>query len=348
MASILLGVRLMLAAVFAAAAAGKLLDLPGSRKALADFGLPVRVASIAGLVLPLAELAVAIALIPAPSARWGALGALLLLLAFLGGIAGALRRGEAPDCHCFGQIHSAPAGPGTLIRNGVLAALAALVLWQGGGPAIDDWIAARSGAELVAVALGIVAALAGLQAHRLWQANRALRAELKTAQAELAMIPAGLQVGLPAPSFVLTDLEGATRSLESLCDRGHIVVLVFATPDCAGCQQLLPDIARWQASLSDRLTIAVVSMGTIERNRPAFAEHGIGDVLLQENVEVMSDYRVRATPSAVLVGPDGRIASAAAAGAVTIESLIRIALRREPSALAIGTAAIERAISEPA
>ena len=35
-------------------------------------------------------------------------------------IAIAMARGKAPDCHCFGQLHSAPAGWKTLARNGVL------------------------------------------------------------------------------------------------------------------------------------------------------------------------------------------------------------------------------------
>ena len=36
--------------------------------------------------------------------------ALALLLAFVGGIVVNLARGTTPDCHCFGQLHSEPAG----------------------------------------------------------------------------------------------------------------------------------------------------------------------------------------------------------------------------------------------
>ncbi len=340
MTHVLLGARLLLAAVFATAAAGKLLDVPGSRKALADFGVPVRVAAVAGLLLPLAELVVAIALIPQASARWAAIGALVLLLAFIGGIAGALRRGQAPDCHCFGQIQSSPAGRATLVRNGLLAALAALVAVQGPGPEVGDWVAARTGAELGLVALGVATAVLGVLALVLWRANRTLGRDLAAARIEIAETPPGLPVGLPAPSFALPDLDGETQTLRSLCARGRDVALIFATPDCGGCRQLLPDIGRWQTSLGDRLTIVVVSTGDAGRNRAAFAEHGIGDVLLQQATELFTDYRVRATPTAVLVDQDGRVASAAAAGAVTIESLVRIALRREEDGLVLGTAVL--------
>ena len=61
--------------VFVAAGAAKLADRAGSRQAVAAFGVPSLATPLATL-LPLAELAVAAALIPAASAWWGALGAL--------------------------------------------------------------------------------------------------------------------------------------------------------------------------------------------------------------------------------------------------------------------------------
>src|SRR5205085_11239986 len=59
---------------------------------------------------------------------WGAVGALVLLLIFVAGIGYNLALGRTPDCHCFGQLHSAPAGWSTLVRNLVLALIAGLVV----------------------------------------------------------------------------------------------------------------------------------------------------------------------------------------------------------------------------
>ena len=84
--------------------------------------MPARLAASAGPALPLAELAVAVALVIRPSARWGAPGALLLLPVFIAGVARAMSQGRTPDCHCFGQLHSEPAGRSTLIRNAAPAA----------------------------------------------------------------------------------------------------------------------------------------------------------------------------------------------------------------------------------
>ena len=57
--SFLLGIRVVLAAVFAVAGAAKLLDQPGTRRSLSDFGVPGRTLPVAALLLPLLELATA-------------------------------------------------------------------------------------------------------------------------------------------------------------------------------------------------------------------------------------------------------------------------------------------------
>src|SRR6185436_11798175 len=54
-----------------------------------------------------------------------------LLTLFTLAIAFNLMRGRAPDCRCFGQLHSSPVGWGTVVRNLVLAAFAALLVLQG-------------------------------------------------------------------------------------------------------------------------------------------------------------------------------------------------------------------------
>src|SRR5579875_1448406 len=127
----LLLARLALAIVFLVAGFAKLADRQGSRQAMTGFGVPVLLAGPFGLLLPIAEIATAVALIPRDSARYGGIAALALLLLFCLGIGLSLARGEAPDCHCFGQLHSSPAGWSTLGRNAGLAVVAAFVVWQG-------------------------------------------------------------------------------------------------------------------------------------------------------------------------------------------------------------------------
>src|SRR5215212_6317049 len=159
MPAFLLGARLVLAGVFAGAGFAKLADRTGSRQAMVDFGLPAALANPLTILLPLAELAVALALIPASTALWGAVGALALLLIFIAGIAINLAGGRKPECHCFGQLHSAPAGWKTLARNGVLAAVAGVILWQGRegvGPSALSWLGTLSAVQLLALIGGLL------------------------------------------------------------------------------------------------------------------------------------------------------------------------------------------------
>ena len=326
MTTAVLAIRMLLAAVFAVAGIAKLRDLEGSRAAMRDFGVPGRLAGPAGVLLPLAELAVAVALVPTPSARWAAVGALLLLLAFIWGIANALRRGESPDCHCFGQLHSAPAGPPTLIRNAVLAGLAIVVVAEAPGAALDDWVAARSAAELVAVGAGIAAIFFGAGWLVMWRERRSLLRQLGRAQRMATSAAPGIPIGSRAPSFSLPDLRGETVTLDSLLARGRPLLVVFVSPGCEQCVELLPKLARWQRSLADRLTLVLMSTGNVKRNEAIFDEYGMSDVLLQEFMEVSDAFRIRGTPSAVVITPDGTVASNPAETVFGIEPLLRTAL----------------------
>src|SRR5947209_18681888 len=117
-----------------------------------DFGVPATLAGPGGTLLPLAELLVAVLLLPTATTWWGALGALILLLVFVAGISYNLACGRTPDCHCFGQLHSAPAGWPTLIRNGLLAAIAASVVRLGpyyADPNVLGWFSALTVAQRI-------------------------------------------------------------------------------------------------------------------------------------------------------------------------------------------------------
>jgi thiol-disulfide isomerase/thioredoxin len=146
----LLADRLLLAAVFFLAGVTKLLDRRGSSKALNDFGVPLGLAQPLSLLLSAAEIVVAVALVPVAFAWYGACGALALLSFFAIGISVTLARGRRPDCRCFGQLHSAPVGWTTLIRNGILAASAGWLISRGrlhAGPSLWAHLAMADGIE---------------------------------------------------------------------------------------------------------------------------------------------------------------------------------------------------------
>ena len=156
---VLLLCRLVLAGVFAGAGVAKLLDRSGSRRAVVEFGVPERLAGPVSVIVPLAEITAAVALVPLATARFGALLAAVLLSCFSVAIANALAHGRTPDCHCFGQVHSAPASVSMLARNLLLLGVALFVAiagWHDAGVSATHWVTTVSAAWLVAIAAGVV------------------------------------------------------------------------------------------------------------------------------------------------------------------------------------------------
>jgi peroxiredoxin/uncharacterized membrane protein YphA (DoxX/SURF4 family) len=329
--------RLLLAGVFAVSGSSKLLDRRGARQGITEFGVPARLAPSAAVALPIVELAIAVALLATPLTWWSALVAAVLLAAFTAAIARNLVLGRRPDCRCFGQIAAGPISRGTLVRNGVFLALAALVIAGGPDRAAPDVYAlllSATASEPLAVVIGAVLLVALVVQTRflgqlLAQNGRLiLRLEEleRSATGHVAAPPpqptVGLPVGTRAPEFSLAGLHGETLTLASLTAAGLPVLLVLGDPGCGPCNAMLPDVGRWQREHAGRLTVAVVTRGTRVANRSKAAEHGLGRVLLQKDRELADSYKAPATPSAVVVSPDGLIASPVAEGAPAIAALV--------------------------
>jgi peroxiredoxin len=85
---------------------------------------------------------------------------------------------------------------------------------------------------------------------------------------------------------------------------------------------MLPEVGRWQEEHAHKLTLALISRGDPDENKTKAQEHGVRNVLLQNDWEVSEAFEVRGTPSAVLVSPDGKVASPVAGGAEGIRALI--------------------------
>ena len=84
-----------------------------------------------------------------------------MLTLFLIAVGVAMIRGRKPDCHCFGQLHSAPVGWPTLIRNCVLAAGAGWFISRGqshSGTDLWKWLASLGTTELKVVIVAVCAA----------------------------------------------------------------------------------------------------------------------------------------------------------------------------------------------
>jgi len=337
---------LLLSAVFVAAGLGKLTDRAGTRKAVGEFGAPDLLVTPLAWLVPAAELAVAIGLLFATTRPAGAAGALVLLGVFSAAISVSLARGEAPDCHCFGQLHSAPASGKTLVRNALLAGLGVVALTER-GPGAFGWIGNLTAVGVLAFAVGVVtvgllvggglAFVSVLRSHgrvllRLDTVERALSdAGLEVPEDEDSLPELGIDPGSPAPAFTAETAAGGRASLADLLEPGLPLLLFFASSSCGPCRALLPRISSWQTEHRGQLTLATVSSGDLAAIRAEAEEHGLESALLDTDLAIFEAYQANATPSAVLISPDGQIASYLASGSDEIEQLVERAAADDES-----------------
>ncbi len=352
----LLIARVFLALIFALAGFTKVVDLARSRRTLIEFGVPEKLAGVAGSSLPFIEIMVAAALLPLESAWWGAIAALALMTVFAAGIGVNLLRGRKPDCNCFGQIHSKPVSWSTFVRNLGLAAVAGVIVAQGrDNPGLSalNWIIDLKSGEIAGLVISLIAV--GLLAVALVYLRRILDQqatvlerieEIKKVIDEDYAEPApveradavppfeGLLVGAPAPSFSLAAVGGGQVSLDDLLAYGKPLLLLFVSPNCFPCKTLLPVVRVWERDYGDRLTVALLSKGSLEETREQIAKHGAKHLLLHGEHSVSEDYLTKWTPAAVLVSRAGRIASQVSYGDEAIRALVNhIVTGADPAAV---------------
>lgn len=159
--------RVALALLLAAAAVHKLRDVDAFCASVTAYELlPHAALGVFARVVPIAELAIAAALVVPATARAGALAAAALLALYALAIAINLARGRRDlDCGCFGASARQTIGPSLVARNLVLiaAALATLAPVDARPLAWLDWVT-------VALAVATLAALYGAADRLLAQA----------------------------------------------------------------------------------------------------------------------------------------------------------------------------------
>jgi peroxiredoxin/uncharacterized membrane protein YphA (DoxX/SURF4 family) len=330
---ILLLIRLFLFGVFVLAGVTKLLDRPGSEKAVKDFGVSDDLAKPVAYALPIVEIVVGLSFLFVGTSWLASIGGLLLLLVFIGGMIYQMAQGNAPDCHCFGQIHSEPVGRSSLIRNIGFAILALLLAVQGSsGQGLDLTTSPNDMLQAVLI-LGILILLAiavfylkkildqQLQITRRIEVLELVSRDGAVVERESAGNPGeSLPIGSPFPEFEMATTGGQRVSLKDLIARKKPMLFVFVGPDCGPCNALYPEIKAWREELKDKLQFVLVSNGKLKANQEKFA--GDPDILLQEKRELAEMVRVRWTPTSVYVNAEGKIASHTVAGDSGLRELV--------------------------
>lgn len=341
MENLLFILRILLVAIFGVAGFAKLYDLSGSKKAVEGFGVPESLAKPLGVLLPIVEIAIAVSLLFVQTSWFGAIGAAVLLGVFIAGMTWQWSKGNAPDCHCFGQVHSEPVSPKSIIRNVVfiLPALGLIVAGKDnqGLNLFDSNINNTTESPMnIIIGLAVIGLLAAvvyfLKQISEQQVQIMRRIEIleftahegtKEVEREDVTNPTeGLPIGSLAPVFELPDLNDKIVTIKDLISPKKTTMFFFVSPTCNPCGALLPEIEEWQTELKDKLNFVFISSGGVKENTDKLAGKTLKKVLLQQDREVAELFGAKWTPTVVLVNSEGRIASRLAAGDTAIRELV--------------------------
>lgn len=128
-----------------------------------------------------------------------------------------------------------------------------------------------------------------------------------------------LAPGEQIPPLAFPDLDGKSFSFEDLRDRHTL--LMFWNPSCGFCQEMLDDVKTWERNASpDAPRLLVISTGDVETNR---AQGFRAPVLLDQKFEAGRLFGADGTPAAVMLDPQGRVASKVGVGAADVLALTR-------------------------
>lgn len=328
-------IRLVLAGVFGVAAFGKLIDREGSEKALRDFGVPGFLVPVFVFALPVAELVVALGLFFVEVSWFAAIGSAALLAAFTVGMLFQMAKGNSPDCHCFGQIHSEPVGVSSVLRNAAFLAIAVVLIVA--GRANQGLNFASLSQEVMQLVIGV--AVIGLLAAAVYflkrisdQQNQIMRRievlEITAHEGgpvereEVTHPHEGLPIGGHFPDFELYDTKANLVTAAQIKATATPTLFFFVSPTCNPCKALLPEIEEWRRELLGKLNFVFISNGKAQANIDKFGEDPRLPILLQKEREVAEKLKAQWTPTAVLMDANGRVASHAAAGDNAIRKLI--------------------------
>jgi hypothetical protein len=316
---LLIASRVVLAAVFAVAGVTKLIDRPAFQSSVYQLGLPVPLATWTARLLPILELAIALALLPSVSVEAGAVAAVCLLLVVSAVRIAQLIRGDETDCHCFGRLRAFGTGYWLIARNAVLATIGlflAVMAITRTSPSGISWAGDVSPTTWLVASI-LVVLLIGLSGgavvtRRLLQQQKFILTRVETLEANLIFgAPVALQepdLQGELPDLNLTSLAGSELSLRQLLASTPETLFVFVEQSCRACETLLRAIRAHDRERTTLRTIIVLAA-----TYPAFERTGVelrervDDVLVDQGDEVATSFGVHARPAALVVSTAGDV-----------------------------------------
>lgn len=126
--------------------------------------------------------------------------------------------------------------------------------------------------------------------------------------AQVRRMLASLVIGNPPPRFTLKDLQGNAWSPGK--GEGKYIYLMFCTPELYGCMMEYPFLQSYWDKHAAYLEPVTVMVANDQEAVIDFMQKNNYDwkaLFYEENYRILSDYKIRAFPTAFLIGPDGNL-----------------------------------------
>ena len=121
------------------------------------------------------------------------------------------------------------------------------------------------------------------------------------------MLMKGLAVGEAAPAIGAEDLNGRAVRIGGKRDDLRSLLVMFVSPTCPVCKQLLPVLKGSRRDERDWLDIVLASDGDLGKQRAFVAAQGLEAFPYVVSAELGRTYQVNRLPFAALIDPDGTL-----------------------------------------
>jgi protein-disulfide isomerase len=135
-------------------------------------------------------------------------------------------------------------------------------------------------------------------------------------------------VGETCPDFKAPRLaDGVVQRFSSMLAKDKVNVLLFWSVDCPHCRQSLPEINKWLQANPDGVNLISAARVTDKVQRTRTQEfcklNGITfTTLIDQDRAVAELFNITATPTALIVGPDGNVEDVYMSGAEEFGAMI--------------------------
>ncbi len=111
----------------------------------------------------------------------------------------------------------------------------------------------------------------------------------------------------PTPDLKLNDIHGVTHQISDYTDK--IVLVQFWATYCTPCRKEMPSMNRLLEKMDGNLEILAINMGeTLEEVNTFTREIGLSfPVLMDEDAQALTEWKVYAAPSNFIIDKQGKI-----------------------------------------